>query len=185
MSKLFLIVGNSGSGKDSLIGEVLKSFPITIPMIKTPRRVITRPSSPETENFKSVTEEEFRVMKNKGDFALDWFIYGLYYGVPKIIEQWMDLDHPVIINVSRSILSAAKDKFPDLKVIFIKVPFETTEKRIRDRGREEEKDVSKRLERAKKKQFFPDADCVIDNTGELKVAADKLLNYIVAEYSKK
>ncbi|MHA1340549.1 MAG: phosphonate metabolism protein/1,5-bisphosphokinase (PRPP-forming) PhnN [Promethearchaeota archaeon] len=181
ISKLFLIVGNSGSGKDSLINEVVKNFPKDLPEVKVPKRVITRPPSPETEDYESVDEETFLKMKENGEFALDWHIYGLYYGVRKEILDWVKNKHPVLINVSRKILDEAKKKFPNVKIIFIKVPFEITAQRIRERGREDEEMIKERLERARKNQDCPQADYVVDNSGDLEEAGKKLLEIILSE----
>jgi ribose 1,5-bisphosphokinase PhnN len=42
--QLFLIVGNSGSGKDTLLKEVLRQWPASAKPIRTPQRYITRPA---------------------------------------------------------------------------------------------------------------------------------------------
>ena len=65
-------------------------------------------------------------MKNDHEFSLTWHIYDLDYGVPKIVENWLSDGNIVIINVSRTIIPLARIKFPNLKVIFVKVPFEIT-----------------------------------------------------------
>jgi ribose 1,5-bisphosphokinase len=181
MTKLFLVVGNSGSGKDSLIQAVKNNFSFQNKEIKVPIRVITRPASPDTEDFESVSGDAFNNLKNQGEFALDWYIYGLYYGVRKNIDLWISQGHPVLINVSRSIPNSAKQKYPDLKVIFVKVPFEITANRIRERGREDDESMKKRLERARKKQNLPSADYVVDNSGDLEVAAKQMLKYVIEE----
>lgn len=181
MTKLFLIVGNSGSGKDSLIQAVKNKFSIQNKEIKVPIRVITRPISPDTEDFESVSEDAFNKLKAQRAFALDWYIYGLYYGVRKNIEEWIAQGHPVLINVSRSILNDAKKKYPDLKIIFVKVTFEITANRIKERGREDTEAMKKRLERARKNQNLASADYVVDNSGDLEEAAKKMLEYIISE----
>lgn len=185
MTKLFLVVGNSGSGKDSLIQAVKNKFSIQNKEIKVPIRVITRPASPDTEDFESISEEAFNILKNQGEFALDWYIYGLYYGVRKKIDLWMSQGNPVLINVSRSILNVAKQKYPHLKIIFVKVPFEITAKRIKKRAREDVESIKKRMERARKNQNLPSADFVVDNSGDLEEAAKQMLNYIVAATSSR
>ncbi len=181
MSKLFFIVGNSGSGKDSLIQEVIENYPPELKKIKIPKRVITRPPSPETEDYISVDEQAFLEWKNKGEFALTWCIYGLHYGIRKEILDWMAAGHPVIINVSRKIIETARKQFNNLKVIFVYVPFEITASRIKERAREDEDAMQARLERARENQNLPGADFVVDNSGDLKTAAETLLKYILSE----
>jgi ribose 1,5-bisphosphokinase len=182
MTKLFLIVGNSGSGKDSLIREVQKNFPNELKPVKIPKRVITRPPSPETEDFESSDEKTFLHLKEAGEFVLDWHIYGLYYGVRKNVEEWMKEGHPVLINVSRDIIDDARKRYPDLKVIFIRVPFEVTTKRVADRGRENEEAMKERIDRAKNNQDLSNADFIVDNSGNLAEAGKVMLKIVVKEY---
>ncbi|MFX1379095.1 MAG: hypothetical protein ACFFA4_08355 [Promethearchaeota archaeon] len=175
---LFLVVGNSGSGKDSIISEVVKKFPPNLKNIYAPKRYITRAPSKFEENI-SILPQEFRGMDKKEMFALKWHIYGLDYGISKEIEDYLKQGHPVIINVSRMVVKIARDKYENVNVIFIEVPFEITYQRIKDRKRESEDLLKQRIERARNNPEFPDADFVIDNSGDLENAVDALLNYIL------
>jgi len=177
LGTLFLIVGNSGSGKDSIISGVIKEYPSNLKQIYSPKRYVTRPSS-EFERNISVTTKKFKELEEKGDFALSWHIYELYYGVPKDIEKWLKKGYSVILNVSRTAIEEARKKYKNTKVVFIEVPFEITLRRIINRKRETEKLLKKRIERAKQNQKFPTADFIVDNSGELNDAVYQLLEYI-------
>ena len=179
MNHLFLVVGNSGSGKDSLIREVQKRYPSNKIAVKVPIRVITRPQSPRTEDFESVDKKTFLKLKNNGAFALDWQIYDMYYGVRTEIIEWADQGHPVLINVSRNIIDSARKRYPKIKVIFVRVPFDITEKRLQKRGRERGDALNSRLERARTNQDLPSADYVVDNSGDLAEAGKTMLEYIL------
>ena len=175
---LFLVVGNSGSGKDSIIFEIVKKFPPYLKNIYAPKRYITRAPSKFEENI-SISPQEFRDMDKKEMFALKWHIYSLDYGISKEIEDYLKQGHPVIINVSRMVVKIARDKYENVNVIFIDVPFEITYQRIKDRKRESEDLLKQRIERARNNPEFPDADFVIDNSGDLENAVDALLNYML------
>jgi len=175
---LFLIVGNSGSGKDSIISGVISKYPSNLKQIYAPKRYITRPPSKFEKNI-SITPEEFKKMEINGKLALKWNIYGLNYGIPIELERFLKKGHPVIINVSRTIVKQAREKYKNIRVIFIEVPFEITLQRIKDRKRETEDLLKERIERAKKNQKFPEADFCIDNTGDLDDAINELLDYII------
>ncbi|MBN2155854.1 MAG: hypothetical protein JW776_07405 [Candidatus Lokiarchaeota archaeon] len=181
MSKLFFVVGNSGSGKDSLIQEVEKMYPKNQKSIKIPTRVITRPLSPETEIFESVDENTFLKWESEGKFIFSWYIYGLHYGIRTEILEWIKKGHPVVVNVSRKIIEEARKQFHNLRVIFVHVPFEITVVRLKERGREDPKAMQKRLTRALKNQYLSDADFIVDNRGDLKEAAKSMLDYILSE----
>ena len=181
---LFLVVGNSGSGKDTLIRAIQEQFPPNLKKILVPQRYITRPPSKSESNI-SISPKKFNKMSNKGKFALEWHIYGLDYGVPKIIEQWLEAGHPVIVNVSRTIINDAKDKYRNLKVIFIYVPFEVSVNRLEERGRESGDGLKERIERARNNQDYDAADFVVDNSGNIDDVIKLLLNYIIKIVQKK
>ena len=176
---LVLIIGNSGSGKDSLIQWVRKNWPSTLSPPLVPTRFITRPPSPETEDFKSISEQEFQTLSQSGAFQLRWRSYGINYGVSKDIETSLMQGRVVLVNVSRQVVEPARQKIPNVYVVFIKVPFHITEARIRARGREEGTDLEARIERARQNQDFPTADYLIDNSGDLESAGKELLNILL------
>jgi len=178
--QLFFLVGNSGSGKDSLLKEALDKWPQDLPPVKIPRRYITRPPH-ETEPFHSVSPKEFQKMKKKGKFCFTWHIYDLDYGVPHEILQWLQHGALVVVNVSRKIIPDARREFPTLKVIFVKVPFAITLDRIKKRGREDPSDpiFQERVARARKMEDFSDVDFIVNNSGDLQIGATQLRNYLL------
>lgn len=177
---LFFLVGNSGSGKDSVLEKAKELWPKEKDPFYIPERVITRPPHP-SEKFISVSEQEFREMQAHGKFCFMWKSYGLFYGIPRKILDMIHGQNIVIVNVSRQIIHEAKKQFPDLKIIFIKVPFAITKERILSRGREIEQDpvFQERIERAEKNQNLPEADFTIDNSGDLEAAGNQLRNYLL------
>ena len=147
---LFLVVGNSGSGKDSIIYGAAKKYPQTLKKVHVVKRYITRSAS-ETEDNYSITPYEFKEMEKQGMFALKWHIYHLDYGVPIDIDEWLKKGHPVLVNVSRTIVDEARANYRNIKVVFIEVPFEITLRRVKDRGRESGELLDMRIERANMK----------------------------------
>ena len=175
---LFLIVGNSASGKDSIISGAVKEYPKEQKEVRLTKRYITRPPSEFEDNY-SITTDEFELMVKQGKFALKWKIYGLNYGVPKVIDEWLEKGHPVIVNVSRMIIDEAREIYENIKVVFIEVPLEITIKRIKDRGRETGQLLNQRMERARNNQKLPGADFVVNNSEELETAIDQFLKYLI------
>ena len=175
---LFLVVGNSGSGKDSIISGAINGYPKEEKDIMVAKRYITRPPSEFEDNF-SITTDEFELMEKQGKFTLKWKIYGLNYGVPVIINEWLEKGHPVIMNVSRMVIDEAREIYENIQVIFIEVPLEITIKRIKDRGRESGQLLTQRMERARNNQKMPGADFVVNNSEELETAIDQFLKYLI------
>ena len=176
---LILVVGNSGSGKDSIINGASEKYPLDLKKVYIVKRYITRPPSENEDNY-FISSEEFNEMGKKGKFALQWHIYGLDYGVSIEIEDWLKNGHTVIVNVSRTIINDTRRKYKNLKVVFIDVPLEITLQRLKIRERESEQGLKERIERARNNQKFPEADFEIDNSGELDEAINQFLNYVIS-----
>ncbi len=179
--RLFLIVGNSGSGKDSLLAEVLTQWPAAARPMIVPRRYITR-TPHDSEPYISVTGEQFERLRRANTFCLSWQAYQIHYGIPGADLEWMNQGRHVAVNVSRTIISRARRFEPDLKVVFVKVPLELTRHRLKSRFRESENDPSfrRRLQRARENQILNGADLIVDNTGSLGAGAKKLRDYMLS-----
>jgi ribose 1,5-bisphosphokinase len=181
--RLFLVVGNSGSGKDALLAETLRRWPDSARPLRCPRRYITRPAH-ASEPFISITADEFENLKRRGQFCMSWHVYGTDYGVPAALLDWLEQGQHVIVNVSRQIIGRVRKEIPDARVIFVKVPFEITRRRMQARSRESESEPSfqQRLQRARDNPRLAEADVVIDNSGPLEAAADEMLRYLLSFY---
>jgi len=175
---LFLVVGNSGSGKDSIIQGAVKKYPNDLKKLYVPKRYITRLPSKTEENI-SISPGEFKMMFKEGKFALKWHIYGLDYGIPIVIDEKLKKGHPVVVNVSRTIIPEARERYENIKVIFIEVPFDITLKRLKERTREIGKRLKERIERARNNQQFSEADFIVNNSGLLDNAIDQFLDYVL------
>ncbi len=175
---LVLVVGNSGSGKDSIISGSISKYPTNLKKIYHAKRYITRIPS-ETEDNYYISPEDFVTMTNKEKFALKWHIYGLDYGIPIEIEDWLKKGHSVLVNISRTMIKETRLKYKNVKVVFIRVPFDITVKRVKKRGRESKRNIKKRIDRARKLQTFPEADFTIENSSNLDIAIHQFLHYIL------
>ena len=119
-------------------------------------------------------------MEENGQFALNWHIYRLDYGIPIEIDEWLKKGNPVLINVSRSIVKTARVLYKNIKVVFIDVPLEIIINRINARGRENPELLKERINRAKNYKLYADADFVVDNSGDLNRSVNQLLEYIIS-----
>ena len=142
--RLFMVVGASGAGKDTLLAGAVKADPT----LYWARRVITRPEVSGGEPFEGVDRASFDARRAAGEFALDWQAHGLSYGVPKAELAPLNAGRKVLVNGSRAALEAALRRYPDLTVIRISAPSAVLAERLMARGRESRADIEARLNRA-------------------------------------
>lgn len=146
--------------------------------------MVTRDAVYDAEVYESVDVDTFQTMKNEGEFILDWESFENYYGIRKEVLNWLEEGHPVMINISRSVVEYAKGIFPRVKVIFVHVPLEVTADRIIDRGRETFEEVLDRLVRAQGSQEYQAADLAVENEGDLERIGKMVIGFMIYEMNK-
>jgi len=167
--RLFLVVGPSGVGKDSILGMARAHFE-NAPNVLFPKRIITRAADPRGEAHIAVDEATFQARTAAGDFVLSWQAHGFYYGISKDICADIDAGRHVVINVSRTVINAAREHFSHVTVIAITAKPEIIAARLQQRGRETAAEIAKRIERAAL-SLPRDADVrTIDNSDALEDA---------------
>lgn len=139
------VVGPSGAGKDTLLGEVRRHLAGDARFVFA-RRHITRPAEAGGEDHQPCDEDAFRALAAAGGFALSWQAHGLHYGIPRAIEAELAQGRVVLANLSRSVLAEAAARYP-LRILLITAPFALLAARLAARGRETAEDIAARLAR--------------------------------------
>lgn len=144
---LFLLVGPSGAGKDTLLdGARARLEPRGGHVF--PAREITRPEDAGGERHVPVSEEGFAARVACGAYALHWRAHGLGYGVPMGLCLELLRGRHVVVNASRSVLDEARRRFPSVRIVHVTAPPAVLRARIEARGREAGDDVEARVARA-------------------------------------
>jgi ribose 1,5-bisphosphokinase len=177
---LFLIVGASGVGKDSLIAHCRERLG-DCGTVAFPRRAITRRTPDDTEDNEPISEEDFARAVGAGRFALSWRAHGLGYGVPAAIAGDLAAGRSVVVNVSRSVVEESRLRFRPLVVVSVEASREVTAARLKRRGREPTDAIAGRLARADSFRLHGDDVIRLDNSGELTAAGDTLVALILGE----
>ena len=166
---LFLVVGPSGAGKDTLIAAARQRLPGEAYLFA--RRVVTRPAEVGAEAHEPATAAEFAALAQAGGFALRWSAHGLCYGIRTDIAEALAAGRHVVANVSRRIVAPARARFAPLAVVEVTAAPEVLAQRLAARGREGAASIAERLARA---DAVPVEGPVrrIDNSGDLAAAAD-------------
>lgn len=179
---LVFVVGTSGSGKDSVMRETVAYLTENGVPAQILKRMITRtPDKYEESHFLPIDE----FLKRKNEFALSWNIYDNWYGIPWVsINVANENSSLLLINVSRGVLYEARRLFPSSLIILLTVPKEIAKSRIKNRGREDHKGMSKRLTRMSMDVDIPSPSKIVSNAGVLQDTAKKLGEFLIREYNK-
>lgn len=178
---LIVLVGPSGSGKDSLLDYARAHF-ADCPDVAFIRRAITRPKD-HCEDHQALSLDEFITMEKEGQLALSWGAHELQYGVPKSFVD--DLKgHPsrvAIVNGSRKKLEEFRELLPRVEIVCLSVKPEELARRLSLRGRENAKQIQSRLKRNAEIEAELGADASLhhlDNSGPLKMAGERFVEII-------
>jgi guanylate kinase len=162
---LLVLSGPSGSGKDTLMKEILtrdKNMHLSI-------SATTRPMRKDEEdgiNYYFVSKEEFE-QKIECNGFLEYTIYcNNYYGTLKSeVDEHLKNGESVALVIEVEGAASIKNLYPNCTAIFIKPPsMNELERRLRLRGTEDEEDIIHRMERAKEELMYAkDYDYVIVN----------------------
>ncbi len=145
-----VVSGPSGTGKTTLISGLLKLDPL----LKRSVSVTTRPprdDEVEGVDYFFVDMLAFDVMKERE--LVEWApVHDHFYGTPRrFVEEQLSKGFDVILNIDVQGGANMKRAFPQAVLVFILPPsFDALEARIRSRGSDDESEVLRRLENARR-----------------------------------
>ena len=177
--KLIIITGPSGVGKGTVVKAILKKdINIWLSISATTRK--PRKGEEDGKDYYFLTTKKFKEMINNEMF-LEWAEFaGNYYGTPiNIINEKIKHGNKVILEIEVEGACQVREKFPETISIFLLPPSEEElEKRIRNRGTDNERSILQRLERADFEiSSSKDFDYVLKNY-EIDKTADEILEII-------
>ncbi|MEQ8817778.1 MAG: phosphonate metabolism protein/1,5-bisphosphokinase (PRPP-forming) PhnN [Thalassobaculum sp.] len=173
---LVLVVGPSGSGKDTLIDAARRAL-ADDPGVIFPRRDITRPAEAGGEDHAPVAPDEFRARRAAGAYALSWEAHGLGYGVPAGVLDDLAQGRTVVVNVSRGMLDEAR-RLARVRVLSLTVPADVLLRRLAARGREAAADIEARVARAEAFSVTGRDVVTVVNDGSVDAALARILDAI-------
>lgn len=175
---LIVVVGPSGSGKDSLIAYARERMRDKEGILFV-RRVITRQALATAEDHDTMSAQAFAAAQAAGAFAVTWQAHGLSYAIPASAERHVAEGGIAVVNGSRAALAAISAVFARMRVVHVTCRPEILAARLAARGRESAAEREKRLTRA---VGIVDHDDVaeIENSGELRTGGDALVRIITA-----
>lgn len=147
---LLIFSGPSGSGKDTVLQEILKRDDKTVVSISMTTRE-PRPNEADGRDYYFVTKEEFE-KHIENDEMLEWAKYDEnYYGTPKApVMKWIDEGKTVVLEIEVQGADKIRQKYPEVRSMFLMPPsIHVLEERLRARHTNTEEDIQRRLEAAK------------------------------------
>lgn len=185
---LIVISGPSGSGKGTIIKEVMKKIPDLIYSVSYTTRP-KREGEIEGKDYFFISKDEFEKLIDE-DFFIEWAkVYDYYYGTSKefVIENLRD-GKDVILEIEIQGAKKIREIYDKKNVIFIFIAppdFKELERRIMNRKRgETEEEIKKRMNFAKKEiEESKNYDYIIINDN-INKAVKKIVNIINKERRK-
>ncbi len=143
---LFLVVGPSGAGKDTLLEGARAALEDDERYVFA-RRVITRPADAGGEEHEAVSAAEFARRRARGDFMAWWNAHDLDYGLARGLLDDLAAGRHVVANVSGGVIGDIAGRVANVRVIEVTAPPGILAARLENRGREEARGVARRLAR--------------------------------------
>lgn len=174
---LVIVIGPSGSGKDSLITGARAALSSN-PAFYFTTREITRLSNAGGEMHLALSEEEFLQRRDSGVYAICWYAHDTWYGINRTIEDQLAEGKVVVFNGSRDAIGQARKRFPGVKIVYISAPDTVLAQRLTARGRESDPQVKERMVRNSRLKTIPNGAIVLSNAGSLEQTLDKFVDIL-------
>lgn len=144
--QVIVISGPSGVGKSTICGELVQRLDnIYLSVSATTRE--KKDSEQQDREYHFISTEEFERQIEADNFIEYAKVFGNLYGTPKDkLAQALDQGKTVVLEIDVQGALQVKKLYPEAKLIFIFPPKQTElQNRINGRGRDDEKDIEKRL----------------------------------------
>ena len=184
--KLIVVSGPSGSGKGTILGEVLKSPDYVYSISMTTRD--PREGEIDGKHYFFVDKATFEEGIAKHNL-IEYAVYNNnYYGTPKAkVMECLENGYDVILEIEVEGAMQIKATFPQAIAVMLTPPNrEVLEARLRGRGTETEENIIKRLNKAKLEiTYLPKYDySVVNEDNGVEACADLVYSIIQEEHSK-
>ncbi|MBI2119426.1 MAG: guanylate kinase [Elusimicrobia bacterium] len=182
--KLFVISAPSGGGKSTITRELIKKVPgLSFSISVTTRK--PRPGERNGKDYFFVTEKEFENIKKEKGFLEFANVHGYWYGTPKkFIEDHLKKGKDILLDIDIQGGKQIKKIYPESILVFIVPPsFKVLEARLRERGKDDDASIQKRLKRAKEEIKEASLYDYLIVNDQLSLAVERARAILIAEHA--
>jgi len=141
------VAGPSGVGKGTVVRRVRERVPRLRLSISATTRLRRLPFEQDGVDYFFVGDQEFDALVRDGEL-LEWAtVFGERYGTPRRwVVETLASGHDVILEIDVQGAKQVRDAMPEAVLIFLAPPSpEELERRLRERGTEDEGTLARRL----------------------------------------
>jgi guanylate kinase len=179
---LFVVSAPSGAGKTTLCREMrLRLHDLAYSVSVTTRP--PRPGEIDGTDFRFVTRSQFEDMIKQGQMAEWAIVHTNLYGTPAApLETALREGRDVLLDIDTQGAAQLRARYPDAVLVFVVAPsMGELEQRLRERRSDSEKEITRRLQRAREEvTLWKRYDYLIVNR-DVKEAMEHLESIILAE----
>lgn len=148
-SRLFIVSGPSGSGKTSLVKAAVERLPDVVASVSHTTRPM-RPGEVDGRDYIFTSVADFTGMIERDEFLEHAEVFGNFYGTSQsFVQSQLDKGLRVILEIDWQGARLTRERMRDTTSIFILPPSRAAlEHRLRNRGQDSEKTVSRRMHKA-------------------------------------
>ena len=163
---LFTISAPSGAGKTSLVKALLEKRAESLAVCVSHSTRAIRPGEVDGQAYHFVSMEVFDQMVANDEFLEHARVFDNCYGTARAsVDALLDSGRHVILEIDWQGARQVKVRMPDTVGIFIMPPSrEVNERRIRDRGTDDETTIARRMRDADREMsHYQDAEYLVIN----------------------
>ncbi len=181
---VFVITGQSGAGKGTLIREVLARIPELETTVSATSRA-RRPGEEDGRDYWFLSDDEFR-RRVEEDAFLEWVVYvGNRYGTLRSeLDRIQASGRAPLLELETEGALKVAERVPGAVTVFVTAPIPELERRLRERATESAGEIEERLRVAREQLEVADRfDHVIEND-DLERAVAELAGIVQRELDR-